>query len=221
MNRPFASILPPSGTDLDQVDVASSPRHAARSWARLSILAAALGASVYLSACVPLVVTGAAVGAMAATDRRTLGAQTDDQAIELKALGQVRDSVARTGGVSITSYNRKVLLTGQVSDEETKSKVEKVVAGLPNVRGVQNELQIAGRVGLGTTTNDTALTARVKAAMIEDRDLNSQTIKVVTEAGVVYLMGMVSRAEGDRAARVASRVSGVMRVVTVFEYTGG
>ena len=147
--------------------------------------------------------------------------RNDDQAIELKALGQVRDMVAQTGGVSITSYNRKVLLTGQVSDEETKSKVEKLVAGLPNVRGVQNELQIAGRVGLGTTTNDTALTARVKAAMIEDRDLNSQTIKVVTEAGVVYLMGMVSRAEGDRAARVASRVSGVMRVVTVFEYTGG
>lgn len=188
--------------------------------ARRTILVAVLGASSLLTACVPLAITGVAVGAMAATDRRTLGAQTDDQAIELKALGQVRDQVARTGGVSFTSYNRKVLLTGQVADEDTKAKVEKVVASLPNVRGVHNELQVAGRVGLGTATTDTALTARVKAAMIDEKNLNSQTIKVVTEAGVVYLMGLVTRTEGDLAARVASRVSGVMRVVTVYEYFG-
>lgn len=210
MNREFASSRRRPGA-----------RPLAAPLARLPILLAVLGASVWLTACVPLAVTGVAVGAMAATDRRTLGAQTDDQAIELKAQGQVRDSVARTGGVSFTSYNRKVLLTGQVADEDTKAKVEKVVAALPNVRGVHNELQIAGRVGLGTATSDTALTARVKAAMIEEKYLNSQTIKVVTEAGVVYLMGLVTRTEGDLAARVASRVSGVMRVVTVYEYTGG
>ena len=222
---PVLAVLPEKTHTMNRQSASSRRRLGARPvaapLARLTILVAALGASAWLTACVPLAVTGVAVGAMAATDRRTLGAQTDDQAIELKALGQVRDMVAQTGGVSITSYNRKVLLTGQVSDEETKSKVEKVVAALPNVRGVQNELQIAGRVGLGTATNDAALTARVKAAMIEDRDLNSQTIKIVTEAGVVYLMGIVSRNEGDRAARVASRVSGVMRVVTVFEYSGG
>jgi len=189
--------------------------------ARSAILVASLAASVWLTACVPLAVTGVAVGAMAAADRRTLGAQTDDQAIELKALGQVRDSVANAGGVSITSYNRKVLLTGQVADEDTKAKVERIVAALPNVRGVQNELQISGRVGLGTSTNDAALTARVKTALIEDRGIDAQAVKVVTEAGVVYLMGMVRRTEGDQAARVASRVSGVTRVVTVFEYIGG
>ena len=210
MNRQSASSSRRPGT-----------RPVAAPLARLTVLVAALGASVWLTACVPLAVTGVAVGAMAATDRRTLGAQTDDQAIELKALGQVRDTVVNTGGVSITSYNRKVLLTGQVPDEGTKAKVERIVTSLPNVRGVHNDLQIAGRVGLGTTTNDTALTARVKTAMIEEKDLNAQSVKVVTEAGVVYLMGMVSRAEGDRAARVASRVSGVMRVVTVYEYIGG
>ena len=222
---PVLAVLPENTHTMNRYSASSRQRpgvlSTAAPLARLTILVAALGASVWLTACVPLAVTGVAVGAMAATDRRTLGAQTDDQAIELKALGQVRDSVAKTGGVSITSYNRKVLLTGQVADEDTKAKVEKVVAGLPNVRGVQNELQIAGRAGLGTATNDTAITARVKAAMIEEKDLNSQTIKVVTEAGVVYLMGLVSRSEGDHAARVASRVSGVMRVVTVFEYTSG
>lgn len=187
---------------------------------RLVLLAGALVASAWLSACVPLVVTGAAVGALAATDRRTLGAQTDDQTIELKALGQVRDTIPQAGGVSITSYNRKVLLTGQVSDEATKSRVEQLVTGLPNVRGVHNEVSIAGRAGLGTATADTALTVRVKTAMFGDRNIDSQTIKIVTETGVVYLMGLVSRVEGERAAKVASQVSGVSRVVTVFEYIG-
>jgi osmotically-inducible protein OsmY len=124
----------------------------------------------------------------------------------------------QTGGVSITR-NRKVLLTGQVSDQETKSKVRGRCA-LPNVRACAERTadRRARRPGRPPTTRRSP---RVKAAMIEDRDLNSQTIKIVTEAGVVYLMGIVSRNEGDRAARVASRVSGVMRVVTVFEYSGG
>ncbi len=188
---------------------------------RLAVLASALAASAVLSACVPLAVTGVAVGAMAVADRRTLGAQTDDQAIELKALGQVREQIPHAGGVSFTSFNRKVLLTGQVAEAETRAKVEQLVKGLPNVAAVHNEVQVSGRVGLGTATADTAITAKVKTALIEDKDVPANSIKVVTEAGVVYLMGLVSRAEGDRAARVASRVSGVTRVVTVFEYIGG
>lgn len=187
---------------------------------RVTLLAAAVGASVWLTACVPMVVTGAAVGAMAAVDRRTLGAQTEDQSIELKGLAQVRDSIGKTGGVSITSYNRKVLLTGQVPDQDTRAKVETLVAGLPNVRGVINELQVASAGGLGMAAGDLALSARVKTALIQAAGVESQTIKVVSESGVVYLMGLVTRAEGDRAAQVASRVSGVTRVVTAFEYTG-
>lgn len=187
---------------------------------RVALLAAALGASVWLTACVPMVVTSAAVGAMAAVDRRTLGAQTEDQTIELKGLTQVRDSIGKTGGVSITSYNRKVLLTGQVPDQDTRAKVEKLVRGLPNVRDVVNELQLAPAGGLGMAAGDLALSTRVKTALIQAAGVESQTIKVVSESGVVYLMGLVTRAEGDRAAQVASRVSGVSRVVTAFEYTG-
>ena len=187
---------------------------------RVALLAAAVGASVWLSACVPMVVTGAAVGAMAAVDRRTLGAQTEDQTLELKGLTQVRDTMGNTGGVSMTSYNRKVLLTGQVPDQDTRAKVEKLVRGLPNVRDVVNELQLAPAGGLGMAAGDLALSTRVKAALIQAAGVESQTIKVVSESGVVYLMGLVTRAEGDRAAQAASRVSGVTRVVTAFEYTG-
>lgn len=187
---------------------------------RLAVLVTALGASAWLSGCVGLAATGMAVGAFASADRRTLGAQTDDQSIELKALGEVRDAVARTGGVSITSYNRKVLLTGQVGDADTRNKVEKVAAGLTNVRGVFNELQIASSTSFATATNDLAITTKVKAAMLDAKDVAFNNFKVVTEAGVVYLMGLVTRAEGDRAAQVTSRVSGVKRVVTLFEHTG-
>lgn len=187
---------------------------------RVALLAVAVGASVWLTACVPMVVTGAAVGAMAAVDRRTLGAQTEDQTLELKGLTQVRDTIGNTGGVSMTSYNRKVLLTGQVPDQDTRAKVEKLVRGLPNVRDVVNELQLAPAGGLGMAAGDLALSTRVKAALIQAAGVESQTIKVVSESGVVYLMGLVTRAEGDRAAQAASRVSGVTRVVTAFEYTG-
>jgi osmotically-inducible protein OsmY len=187
---------------------------------RVALLAAAVGASVWLTACVPMVVTGAAVGAMAAVDRRTLGAQTEDQTLELKGLTQIRDTIGNTGGVSMTSYNRKVLLTGQVPDQDTRAKVEKLVRGLPNVRDVVNELQLAPAGGLGMAAGDLALSTRVKAALIQAAGVESQTIKVVSESGVVYLMGLVTRAEGDRAAQAASRVSGVTRVVTAFEYTG-
>jgi osmotically-inducible protein OsmY len=190
---------------------------------RLSSLAlvAALAAGLLASACVPLAVTGITAGALAAADRRTLGAQTDDQSIELKGAALIGEKMPAAKGVSITSYNRKVLLTGQVPDANSKARAQELVAGLPNVRGVHNELAVAARAGLGALTSDAAITTRVKAAFVADRDLPGETIKIVTEAGVVYLMGLVTRAEGDRAARAASRVSGVSRVVTVFEYQPG
>jgi len=175
-------------------------------------------ATLSLTGCFPLAATGVAVGALAATDRRTIGTQTEDTGIELKAAARLRDELKNTGGISVTSFNRKVLITGQVIDETTKQTAERVVASVENVRSVHNELQVSGRVSLGTSASDATITTRVKAAFVDAKDLQSNTVKVVTEAGVVYLMGIVTRAEGDRAAQVASRVSGVTRVVTTFEY---
>ena len=183
---------------------------------RSLLVAGVLAASLGASGCLPVVATGAAVGTLAALDRRTVGAQTEDQAIELKAAAQIRDRIG--SGVSVTSYNRKVLLTGQVANERDKRTAEAIVADLPNVRSIHNELQIAGVPSMSTSAADAAITARVKAAFFDAPDLQANTIKVVTEAGTVYLMGLVSHREADRAAQVASRVAGVQRVVTVFEF---
>jgi osmotically-inducible protein OsmY len=186
--------------------------------ARLTFAAALLATVLAAPGCVPLVATGAAVGTLAALDRRTLGAQTEDQEIELRAANRMRGALAQPGGVSVTSYNRKVLLTGQVASEDDKRAAEAAVGALPNVRSVHNELQVLGRPSLATSAADTAITARVKAALLDAQDLHANVIKVVTESGTVYLMGLVSRREADRAAQVASRVAGVQRVVTVFEF---
>ena len=186
--------------------------------ARLTFAAALLATVLAAPGCVPLVATGAAVGTLAALDRRTLGAQTEDQEIELRAANRLRGALAQPGGVSVTSYNRKVLLTGQVASEDDKRAAEAAVGALPNVRSVHNELQVLGRPSLATSAADTAITARVKAALLDAQDLHANVIKVVTESGTVYLMGLVSRREAERAAQVASRVAGVQRVVTVFEF---
>jgi len=186
--------------------------------ARLTFAAALLASVLAAPGCVPLVATGAAVGTLAALDRRTLGAQTEDQEIEVRAANRMRDALKQPGGVSVTSFNRKVLLTGQVASEDDKRAAEAVVAALPNVRSVHNELQVLGRPSLAASAADTSITARVKAALVDAQDLHANVIKVVTESGTVYLMGLVSRREAERAAQVASRVAGVQRVVTVFEY---
>ncbi|MCD6732394.1 MAG: BON domain-containing protein [Burkholderiaceae bacterium] len=186
--------------------------------ARLTFAAALLASVLAAPGCVPLVATGAAVGTLAALDRRTLGAQTEDQEIEVRAANRMRDALKQPGGVSVTSFNRKVLLTGQVASEDDKRAAEAAVAALPNVRSIHNELQVLGRPSLATSAADTSITARVKAALLDAQDLHANVIKVVTESGTVYLMGLVSRREAERAAQVASRVAGVQRVVTVFEY---
>ncbi len=186
--------------------------------ARLTLAATLLASALAASGCLPLMATGAAVGTLAVLDRRTVGAQTEDQEIELKAANRLREALRQPGGVSVTSFNRKVLLTGQVASEDDKRVAEATVTDLPNVRSIHNELQVLGRPSLATTAADTSITARVKAALLEAQDLHANVIKVVTESGNVYLMGLVSRREAERAAQVASRVSGVQRVITVFEY---
>lgn len=176
-------------------------------------------AALGLSACVPLLVAGAATsGAMIAFDRRSFGAQTEDQAIEMKGQSRLPEAVARAGGVSVTSFNRKVLLTGQVADEKAKLESEAAMAKMESVASVHNELSIGSKVALGTSTSDTTITGRVRASLLEARDLQSNAFKVVTETGVVYLMGLVTQREGDRAAQIAARVPGATRVVTVYQY---
>lgn len=185
---------------------------------RAAIAGSLIASTLALSGCFPLAATGVAVGALAVADRRTIGAQTEDTGIEVKAAGQLRQQLEHAGGISVTSYNRKVLLTGQVPDERSRTEAAAIAGRVDNVQSVHNELKVSGRVSMGTSAADTSITARVKTALIDARDVQAHTIKVVTEAGVVYLMGIVTRAEGDRAAQVASRVGGVQRVVTVFEY---
>jgi osmotically-inducible protein OsmY len=184
---------------------------------RLSLILVSTLAAGALSGCIGLAATGAAVGVMAVTDRRTLGAQTDDQGIELKAFARVQDAIKNPGGVSVTSYNRRVLLTGQVLDVAAKQAAEKAVISIDGVRQIHNELAISGRAGLGTNANDTLVTTKIKAAFVDAKDVQANTIKVVTEQGTAYLMGILTPDEASRASQVASRVGGVQRVVTVFE----
>lgn len=195
----------------------SPERRPARTRPASWLLAGALLAGV-LQGCVPLAATGLAVGGMSALDRRTLGAQTDDQAIEFRAGSQLRQAGERMRGVSVTSYNGKVLISGQVPNDAAKADAERIIASVANVRSVHNELAVGPRPAVATSVTDATLTARIKASLVEARDLQAQSIKVISEYGEVYLMGMVTRREGDRAAQVAAGVAGVRRVVTAFEY---
>jgi len=171
-----------------------------------------------LSGCAPVVATSMAVGSFAVIDRRTLGTQTDDTEIELRASGRLPDAIRGARGVSVTSYNRSVLLTGQVPDPAAKADAERAVRQVNGVRNVFNELEVGPRVSFATIANDTQLTARVKGAFLEQKVLDTNAVKVVTENGVAYLMGLVTQREGPAYATAASRVSGVRRVVTLFDY---
>jgi len=170
-----------------------------------------------LSACAPLVIGGAVGTALVATDRRTSGAQLEDQGIELRATNRMREQLGERGNVSVTSYNRQVLLTGEVPTEAAKAAAEQTVASVDNVRSVVNELAVLGVSSLTQRSSDTLITGRVKAAMIEARDLAGNAVKVVTTRGTVYLMGRVTAREADRATDIARNTSGVQRVVRVFE----
>lgn len=179
---------------------------------------AVLAASMLLGACTaPLIVGGAALGgALVAIDRRTSGAQVEDQAIELKVTTAVRES-GTTGHVNATSYNRTVLLTGEVPNEADRAAIEQRVARIENVRSVVNELAVMGNSSLTARSSDVILSARVKAALVDASDVQANVVKVVTERGTVHLMGIVSEREATRAAEVARSVSGVQKVVRVLE----
>ena len=186
--------------------------------ALLPVALAALAATTLLGACAPLLIGGAMLGgSMVVTDRRTSGTQIDDQGIELKSINRVGEVVGDRGSVSVTSYNRQVLITGEVPTEADKAGVEQAVARIDNVRLIVNELAIASASSLGTRSSDTLLTSKVKASMIDAKDVQANAYKVVTERGVVYLMGRVTEREATRATDIARGVSGVRKVVRVFE----
>jgi osmotically-inducible protein OsmY len=184
--------------------------------AAATLAVAALGAT--LSACAPLVVGGAAVTALVAVDRRTSGAQLDDQGIELRASNRLKDELGDAHArYAISSYNRRVLLTGEASSEAVKTKITQIVTGVENVREVINELGVTNSPSLKERASDTLITGRVKASLVDAKDLSASAFKVVTERGTVYLMGRVTQREADRATDIARNTQSVSRVVRVFE----
>ena len=181
------------------------------------VLAAVLAASL-LSACAPLLIGGAVVGgSLLVTDRRSSGAQVDDQAIEIKGANRVREQIGERGRISITSYNRQVLLTGEAATEADKSAAEQAVGRVDNVRSIVNELVIGPTPTLTARSNDLVISGKVKASFIDAADLHANAVKVVTERGIVYLMGRVTEREAGRATEIARGVGGVQKVVRVFE----
>lgn len=188
---------------------------------RRLVLSALAVCTLGLSGCFGLAMTGAAVGTMAVLDRRSLGAQTEDQTIELRTLRELNQEInnLNIGSVSVTSFNRRVLLSGQANSTETRQLAEDVVRNrVPNIAQIYNEIEVTSASDFATKTKDTTLTARVRAGLVRERNLSSNAIKVVTEQSTVYLMGLVTNNEGERAATIASQISGVERVVTLFEY---
>jgi osmotically-inducible protein OsmY len=178
------------------------------------VLGTALASS--LSGCVAVAVGGAAV--LSANDRRTIGMQTEDKSINVKAEIKMQQLTGENGHVNVTSYNRKVLLTGEVRDEAMKQAAEREVRAIDNVVSVINELEIAGPSSYTSRSNDALITTKVKASLVDKKTVSATAFKVTTERGVVYLQGLVTPREGNIAADVAKGVAGVNRVVKIFEY---
>ena len=178
---------------------------------------AALLAATALSGCAPLLIGGAMVGGtMMAVDRRTAGAQVEDQTIEIKA-GIEAGKAAPSAHLNTTSYNRMLLITGEAASEADRKAIEQAAGRIENLRSVVNEVAVMGNTSISARSNDTIITGKVKAAFIDAKDLQAQSLKVVTERGIVYLMGVVTEREANRASDVARTVGGVQKVVRVFE----
>jgi osmotically-inducible protein OsmY len=182
------------------------------------MLAALLGMAALQTACVPLVLGGVAVGgALVATDRRTSGTQVEDQGIELKAATRLREQLGDRVHINVNSYNRIVLLTGETRNDEDKAAAERIVREIENVNSVLNELGVGMLSSLSSRASDVAIATKVKASLVDARDLISNAFYVVVERGDVYLMGRVTQREADRATFIARGVSGVNKVVRAFE----
>jgi osmotically-inducible protein OsmY len=185
---------------------------------RRLVAAGVLVSTMLLSACAPLIVGGAMAGtALVATDRRTTGIQLEDQAIELKAMNRVREAIGDRGRVSVTSYNRIALITGEAANEADKAAAEQAVSRVENLRSVVNELAILAPSSFTSRSNDVILAGKVKASFVDAKDLQANAFKVVADRGSIYLMGRVTEREANRATEIARTVPGVLKVVKVFE----
>ena len=171
-----------------------------------------------VAGCAPLVLGGAAVGSMMAIDRRTAGTQVEDEGIELRAVNRIHGAYGDRMHVNVTSYNRQVLLTGEVSTAEARQAIEQIVKSVETVRSVVNELAVMPNTSLGQRSNDSYITGKVRASFVDAKDISASSFKVVTERNAVYLMGVVTQREADRATAIARGVSGVSKVVRMFEY---
>lgn len=180
------------------------------------LLLALLSAS--LQGCFPVVAAGVGTGVMMAQDRRTSGAYVEDQAIEAKAFNLIGKQYKEGVHINVTSFNRNVLISGEVQTEEIRQDVGRLVAGIENVRNVSNELIVSGPSSLTSRGSDSLVTSNVKLRFMQDKRFNAEHIKVVTENGTVFLMGIVKRAEADAATEIASTTGGAQRVVRLFEY---
>jgi osmotically-inducible protein OsmY len=183
---------------------------------RAVILSSMVG---FLGGCAAVVVGGVIAGAvMVSTDRRTAGSQLNDEGIEIRAVNRLKEKFGERGNFSVTSYNGRVLLTGEVAGSKDKLAAEQTVFQVENVKLVVNELAIAGSTStLSERSNDTFITSRVKSNLIEAKELTANAFKVVTERGVVYLMGRVTKREAELGTDIARSVSGVVKVVRSFE----
>ena len=187
---------------------------------RRPLAAIALGGmlAASLQGCFAVLAGGALATTFAATDRRTLGAQTEDKSIVIKGENRIPEVVAAGSHVNVTSFNRKVLLSGEVPDEASKVAAEREAKAIDNVNTVFNELEIGPASSFAVRSNDALITSKVLANLVDDRTLYSSAFKITTERGIVYMMGRVTQREGQLAAKIVSGVSGVARVVTLFEY---
>ena len=179
----------------------------------LAVTALAAG----LSACAPLIVGGAVMGGVMAVDRRTAGTQIEDEGIELRAANRFRETFGDTAHINITSFNRQALLTGEVRSAQDRQKAEQILSQVENTRSVVNDLAVMPSSSLGQRSTDTFITGKVRASLVDAKDISANSFKVVTERNVVYLMGRVSQREAQRATDIARGVSGVSKVVRVFE----
>lgn len=179
------------------------------------LFAAALGA---LQGCFPVIATGVGTGAIMAGDRRTTGTFIEDESIEDKAALQIGEKYKSTAHVNVTSFNRQVLITGEVPNAAAKTDIGKIVSSVPNVKAVSNELAVSGLTGLTSRSSDSIITGDVKLRFLNNKAFQADHIKVITENGTVYLMGLVYRKEAEAATELASTTSGVQKVVKVFEY---
>lgn len=185
----------------------------------LCTLLAAGTLAATLSACAPLVVGGVAVvGTMMAVDRRTTGIQVEDEGIELRTSNRIRETLGDRAHVNVTSFNRQVLLTGEAATAADRQAAEQIANGVENVRAVVNDLAVMPSTSIGQRSNDVIVTGKVRASLVDAQDISANVFKVVTERNIVYLLGRVTQREANRATEIARGVSGVTKVVRVFEY---